>query len=547
MRKSTILKSLLLLCAFVAGSSSVWAKQYKKVTSASELVNGAKYLIVSAEASSKFYTIGTVNSNNRTAVEVSVSDNIATATVATASGSSNAHEVMLIASSTNWNLYDVANALYLNGGCQKSSGNGNNNNLKTQSSVETTAGKGKYNGVWSITIANNTNVATIKNQNNFSIKYNPNNGSPLIASYSSGQTDVYLYKEIAEPAAPITSCTWDFSSTVTQTAALNGAEFTASAENTLYDTNLFSTIIYSAGSGDEMNANGYLKSNGTSGPSAKRYFILEIANSGSLEIFSRSTFGTYSIKKAATASTSWSDATDIATITTTTEGTGVSADITYDADKPFLFIGLTVKAYTQKINWTPTTDNITLTTTDNMDGWRSFYDATQDYEVDAKTKIYVAAKSSEENSVTLTPLDATKIPHGVAVILKTSAADHKMTLTKTTGATSLGDNVLSVTDGTSNADGYRLGYKADPGVAFFKYTTTTAPAAGIVYIDKANVNTGATAPEFLTIGGETTGINAVNGSEFMVNGSDIYNLNGQRVAQPTKGLYIVNGRKVIIK
>lgn len=35
-------------------------------------------------------------------------------------------------------------------------------------------------------------------------------------------------------------------------------------------------------------------------------------------------------------------------------------------------------------------------------------------------------------------------------------------------------------------------------------------------------------------GGEATGINAVNGSEFMINGSDIYNLAGQRVAQPRR-------------
>ena len=46
--------------------------------------------------------------------------------------------------------------------------------------------------------------------------------------------------------------------------------------------------------------------------------------------------------------------------------------------------------------------------------------------------------------------------------------------------------------------------------------------------------------------GETTGINAVNGEGFMVNG-EYYNLAGQRVAQPTKGLYIVNGKKVVIK
>jgi hypothetical protein len=28
---------------------------------------------------------------------------------------------------------------------------------------------------------------------------------------------------------------------------------------------------------------------------------------------------------------------------------------------------------------------------------------------------------------------------------------------------------------------------------------------------------------------------------------NVYNLNGQRVAQPNKGLYIVNGKKVVIK
>ena len=45
--------------------------------------------------------------------------------------------------------------------------------------------------------------------------------------------------------------------------------------------------------------------------------------------------------------------------------------------------------------------------------------------------------------------------------------------------------------------------------------------------------------------GETTGINMVNGEEAKVNG--FYNLQGQRVAAPAKGLYIVNGKKVIIK
>jgi len=192
-----------------------------------------------------------------------------------------------------------------------------------------------------------------------------------------------------------------------------------------------------------------------------------------------------------------------------------------------------------------TADGITLSTTDNMAGWRTFYDATQDYEVDANTRIYVAAASGTANQVTLTEVAATKIPHGEAVILKTSAVDHKMVLTKTTGAATLGANVLTVTDGTNNVDGYRLGYKADPGVAFFKYTTTTAPAAGIVYIDKANVNTGAGAPEFLgfDFGSETTAILSVNAEKANAAPRKMLK-DGRIVIETAEGTFLMNGSRV---
>ena len=43
--------------------------------------------------------------------------------------------------------------------------------------------------------------ATIKNQNNYTIKYNSSNG--IFASYSSGQDDVYIYKKVVvDPSAP---------------------------------------------------------------------------------------------------------------------------------------------------------------------------------------------------------------------------------------------------------------------------------------------------------------------------------------------------------
>ena len=58
---------------------------------------------------------------------------------------------------------------------------------------------------------------------------------------------------------------------------------------------------------------------------------------------------------------------------------------------------------------------------------------------------------------------------------------------------------------------------------------------------------GADAREFIGFEpGETTSI-ADNNRVTTTNNGDVYNLNGQRVAQPTKGLYIVNGKKYVVK
>jgi hypothetical protein len=51
--------------------------------------------------------------------------------------------------------------------------------------------------------------------------------------------------------------------------------------------------------------------------------------------------------------------------------------------------------------------------------------------------------------------------------------------------------------------------------------------------------------DFIGFEDVTTGVESVHSSQFIVH--SYYNLNGQRVAQPTKGLYIVDGKKVVIK
>ena len=94
--------------------------------------------------------------------------------------------------------------------------------------------------------------------------------------------------------------------------------------------------------------------------------------------------------------------------------------------------------------------------------------------------------------------------------------------------------------------GYVLMNDATNGLGFYKNNKAFTVGANTAYLPAGFDSTGA--PVFYlfdNIGG-TTGIDAVQGSEFTVNG-EYYNVAGQRVAQPTKGLYIVNGKKVVVK
>lgn len=183
-----------------------------------------------------------------------------------------------------------------------------------------------------------------------------------------------------------------------------------------------------------------------------------------------------------------------------------------------------------------------LTTSANMAGWRAFYDASNDYSVDANTTVYVAEQNPVGDKITLTSIDG--IPAGVAVVLKTtsSADSYKMTLTKETAGTYTysGTNKLEYTTSTVDQK-YRLGYGAS-GVGFYPYSGT--PASGAVIL---NVSSASARALTFAFDDETTGISAtlMNSEESTVN--NVFDLQGRRVAQPTKGLYIVNGKKVVIK
>ena len=78
---------------------------------------------------------------------------------------------------------------------------------------------------------------------------------------------------------------------------------------------------------------------------------------------------------------------------------------------------------------------------------------------------------------------------------------------------------------------------------FKKITATRAIPVGKAYLE---FNETIAAHEFLGLDGDATGVADVR-SKMADGRSEYFNLAGQRVANPTKGLYIVNGKKVVIK
>ena len=152
---------------------------------------------------------------------------------------------------------------------------------------------------------------------------------------------------------------------------------------------------------------------------------------------------------------------------------------------------------------------------------------------------YIATVNAAKTKVELT--EVTKVAAGVPVILNGAAKDY--TLHYTTESTNdVSANQLLVSDGTATGgDGiYALANKSK-GVGFYPVEDGVTIPAGKVYL-----NTSAGVKEFLgfDFGGETAISAIANGQS---SNGQWYNLAGQRVQTPTRGIYIQNGKKVIIK
>lgn len=183
-----------------------------------------------------------------------------------------------------------------------------------------------------------------------------------------------------------------------------------------------------------------------------------------------------------------------------------------------------------------------MSSTISSAGWATLYtDKALDFSGVSGLTAYTASLSG--TTVTLTEVD--NVPANTGVVLKADENTYSIPVIASS-STAQGDLLGSVDKATAYDafSGYTLYMLVlnDDSKAQFVPVTEGEIAAGKAYLKVSN----ATPARNLNVvfAGESTGISDVKN---IVEGAGYYNLNGQRVNQPTKGLYIVNGKKIIMK
>lgn len=185
----------------------------------------------------------------------------------------------------------------------------------------------------------------------------------------------------------------------------------------------------------------------------------------------------------------------------------------------------------------PTTYDVTANSASEA-YWATFYSNAGNYQAAEGTQVFTVSLAG--TGITMHEVSDRIAKSGQGVVLKkTTTGNFTMTLTETAPAGDFSGNNLTgtMTSITNPGNAYVLGGKN--GAGFYKLKDT-----GTIGANRAYLTYSAAAREFFLFD-ETTGIEmptAEDGNADAV----VYDLQGRRVLNPTKGLYIVNSKKVFI-
>ena len=189
--------------------------------------------------------------------------------------------------------------------------------------------------------------------------------------------------------------------------------------------------------------------------------------------------------------------------------------------------------YIEKTGDVELPENVTVTVTDA--GWATLF---TDYALNFEgTGLTAYTATLSESTVTLT--EVTSVTAGTGVVLKGEAKTYEIPVIDGSD-TAKGDLKGNATAATT-ADGSQYVLMMNGSNAQFTKATSGSIAAGKAYLEKAESESRILNVVFA---GETTGIKAI---ETAKTDGNVYNMAGQRVAAPQKGLFIMHGKKVIIK
>jgi hypothetical protein len=178
--------------------------------------------------------------------------------------------------------------------------------------------------------------------------------------------------------------------------------------------------------------------------------------------------------------------------------------------------------------------------------WTTFYSGTTGYKINDDVNADAYTATVEASKIKLHKLGKV-IPAGTAVIIAGKKSNVNMIIDNESEAENIVDNQLKGVDAATAQEAgyyyYVLSKKSD-NFGFYKLASTKQLGANKAFI-KIPENA-FSAREFFGLEEETTNIEH---STFNIEHSNdsVYDLLGRKVVNPQKGLYIVNGRKEVVK
>ena len=159
-------------------------------------------------------------------------------------------------------------------------------------------------------------------------------------------------------------------------------------------------------------------------------------------------------------------------------------------------------------------------------------------------KVYTVKVNDEGKAVEKTEVAAgTVIPAGTGILVSAEEGSYDLSVTSTEG-TALTDNdlVAATSDVTSDGASYYALAQKDGKVGFALVATDVVIPAGKAYLKVEN----ASGAKFISMDGELTAIEGIEPEQQNADGA-YYTLQGVKMQKLAKGLYIHNGKKVVVK